>query len=62
MISANTNFEIKSNRCEICNTQAQAGILDDRLEGNIRYTCQDHYMALYEKMIGERKSKNDYKG
>jgi hypothetical protein len=50
-----TSFDIKSNKCEICNQVASAGVLDERQEGKIRYTCKDHYMQLYEKIRNDLK-------
>lgn len=50
-----SNFDVKSNKCEVCNQVATAGILDEYQDGKIRYTCNEHYTPLYEKMIGERK-------
>lgn len=47
-----------ANKCEICNLQATAGIIDsDNI--HVRYTCQDHYMALYDKIAKEARSNND---
>lgn len=53
-----TNFDVKSNKCEICNQVASSGILDENQNGKIRYTCQEHYIPLYERMIAERKEIN----
>lgn len=48
----------KNNRCEICNMQATAGIIDEKnsiAKGQIRYTCQDHYMKLYDRIANDSK-------
>jgi hypothetical protein len=47
-----TNFDIKSNMCEVCGKVASAGILDDEkyIQTRIRYTCQDHYTQIYERI------------
>ena len=37
------------NRCEICNKPSTAGMIDEN-NNKIRYTCQDHYLQLYEKI------------
>jgi hypothetical protein len=40
--------DVKDNKCEICGLQATAGIIQDDVK--IRYTCQDHYLKLYERI------------
>jgi hypothetical protein len=52
----NNDFRnVKDNMCEICGRQATAGILDDERYTNtrIRYSCEDHYMQIHEKMVRE---------
>lgn len=46
------NFNIKDNMCEVCGAQATAGILDDEqyIQTRVRYTCQDHYIQVYERI------------
>ena len=44
------NFEISNNICEICRQKATAGILDETKQIKIRYSCQDHYLQVYEKI------------
>ena len=39
----------ENNKCEICNQRASVGITNER-DDQIRYTCQDHYLKLYEKI------------
>ena len=62
-----TNFDVKSNICEVCGKVAESGILDDEkyIQTRIRYTCQDHYVQAYERMRqehAEERAKNDLKG
>ena len=49
------NFEISKNICEICRQKATAGILDETKQNKIRYSCQDHYLQVYEKIKDQRK-------
>ena len=42
------SFEIINNTCEICKQKATGGILDESDPIKIRYTCQDHYIQVYE--------------
>jgi hypothetical protein len=45
--------DVKNNKCEICGLQATAGVIDDI---SIRYTCEDHYIKLYEKIAKENET------
>lgn len=60
--------DIGNNRCEICNQLATNALLenttndeeeDDNIGGggNIRFSCNDHYMALHDKIAKEGKEK-----
>lgn len=40
----------ENNKCEICNQRASTGIVDENNPDKTRYTCQDHYLKLYEKI------------
>lgn len=51
----NNSMDVTSNKCEICNRQATAGIIQDA--DTIRYTCEDHYMRLYENIANQNDSK-----
>lgn len=45
--------EPKNNRCEICNLQATAGIIDSK--NKLRFTCGDHAMKLFERIAHDSK-------
>jgi hypothetical protein len=54
-MSLTDSFDVKSNKCEICNRVAQGGIIDEITpQRKIRYTCQDHYMAVHERIVQEK--------
>jgi hypothetical protein len=57
------SFDIKSNKCEICNQIATAGIIDELTPNKkLRYTCQNHYMAIHDRIVQEKtlkKAQND---
>ena len=40
--------ESQINRCEICNKPSDTGMIDEN--SKLRYTCQNHYVQLYEKI------------
>lgn len=44
-----------NNKCDICGRQATAGIVDENIAKGLRYTCEDHYMQVYEKMAFDSK-------
>jgi hypothetical protein len=48
-----SRMDVSNNKCEICNLPATAGIIQDA--DTIRYTCEDHYMRLYEKIANDSK-------
>ena len=45
----------ENNKCEICNQPASVGIIDENDQGKTRYTCQDHYLKLYEKIANDNR-------
>ena len=54
------SFDVKNNKCEICNRVAQSGIVDESCTpAKIRFYCQDHYMAIHDKIASEMKKRND---
>jgi hypothetical protein len=49
-----SDFDVKNSVCEICGNQATAGIQDGE---EIRYTCQDHTMKVYDRIAAEAKER-----
>ena len=48
--------EIHNNVCEIYGKEGLSGILTDNNE--LRYSCIDHYLQVYQKIKGEKEKRN----
>jgi hypothetical protein len=46
--------EIHNNVCEICGKEGLSGILSDN---ELRYSCIDHYLQVYQKIKEEKEKK-----
>ena len=47
--------EIHNNVCEICGKEELSGILSDN---ELRYSCNDHYLQVYQKIKEEKEKQN----
>ena len=52
--------EFQGKKCEICNMQATAGLIADHNPLLIKYTCQDHWIPVHERIIAESREKSKY--